>query len=357
MKAVNISEAAKRLKVHRQVVYRLIAAGAIQRLPGSGLIPLDSLQGIPRQRASLKNGCIRKIKLAGHEDPRRILYRLCSAARYGADADTLLHAGRLMLAGDREFLDTLESPAAPVVQCPDLPARSRPPRLGFPSFIAGRVRLFSRPLPKNIPFLSMLWPEFWSAVTRSKLETFPMFSGGWLRMAPKWQHDAAFFCRLDNPVLSFGSPSYRPTKHETDAVEYMGKRFRDALSGDQFGRDGVPAVLSIIQAWNLAEKELPDNAKDKLKAIGIPPGIADTLVLLVCQFYEQSRMIQIDTKGREPKPSPREIYEATWAAADRMDGVESYAAEFSSQQRPTRASIIQALGISMVTLRRWTTSG
>lgn len=356
MKAATISEAARRLKVHRQTVYRLIEAGTLRRLSGSGLIPLDDIQDIPRQRASLKTGCIRKISLAGH-DPRQILSRLCSAAIHGADADTLLHAGRLMLEGDREFLDTLEAPAPPIVQCADLPDRSRPPRIGFPAFIAGRVRSFSKPLRKNLP-LPKLWQGFWLAVTRSKLDIFPMFSGGWMRMAPDWQHDAAFFCRLDDSIPSFGSPAYRPTSDETKAAVYMEEHFRDALSADQFDRDGVPAVLSIIRAWNHAAQGDILAARLKLAALDIPPETASGLVRLSRRACGRFRLIKKETLGDvEMELSPRDIYEATYAAADHMDGVEAYTADFSSKQRPTRASIIQALGISMVTLRRWTAGG
>lgn len=393
METVSISEAARILGRHRPAIYRLLESGVLRRLPGCR-IPAADLDKLPKQKRRLREVALARIRLAGH-DPRRILIRLLKSAVGGADADTLIHAGRFLLEGNPDFLRTIEAPVAPVVKwkAPDgVGVKTR--FLNFPEFIAGRIRLY-RPKLK-IPDLSVLelWQAFWRTVIEADFYTFPLFRGGWMQLAPEWQNDATIYCQEQETVLSFSSPLYRPAPDERKAARYMAEHFPDSKVRDLYGLDNItPALLLIIRAMIAARhgdkdstrdylKQLPDPSakqeQDELIAkslaaarkgetakaarllaaseqipLGLPDKIIDALFILVRRTLGEYRLKQskrnIDTlRGSDASGNRRPVkVGGVWKQPDAIRAESLHLPQ-------NRAAVAQALGISRPTLYAWT---
>lgn len=362
MKTASISEAARILGRHRPAVYRLIESGAIRCLPGCR-IPVADLDKIPKQKRKLREVCFARIRRADL-DPRRILYILSIAAQ-SADADTLIHAGRFLLEGNKNFLRTLEAENPPMVEH-RAPDGEGAPFVGmdFPTFIAGRIRLYANK-PERIPLEAkapVLWKIFWPAALGRPFKTFPLFRSGWIRLAPDWQNDATIYCPEQETVLSFASPVYRPTPAETNAARYMEKHFPESKVWDLYGLDNItPAALLIVKAIISARMEAdedPQTAVELLGELGVPASIALDLArlarrILGKQSKKQAGLNPANLQSAGPDPSGKSrilIGKDSRGAFSQQD----YLPADLIHLPMNRSAVAKALGISRPTLYAWT---
>lgn len=246
-------------------MYRLLASGVL-RQP----ITKAQLARLPRQRGALRETSIARITAAGF-DPARVLWILNCAAANRADCDTLIHAGRFLLAGNAVFLAALFHP--PAVEWCGKDYRQAP-QLPFPAFIAGRVRLFSQTVPEqdSAATVRRLWGGYWRATLRAaKFDVCPSFQDGQLRFAPEWQNDAAIYCRAMPPVPSFFAPICKATQDERAALKKLSAWFPPSKVWDMYGLDKkTPVILLLVRAMLAARCQDSETALDYVRALGVP---------------------------------------------------------------------------------------
>ena len=357
---VSISAAARILGRHRPEVYRLLDAGILKRHPGPRPISRAELASVPRQRRKVSETCLARIRAAGHK-PASIPRYMNEAAAGGAACDLPIHAGRLLLAGEKGFLDAIEKPPLRVMPNPETCYISRAgyqapayPLVTFAAFVGWRVRCFAADYAasgerNSSASTERLWVGFWYSLLRARFDVFPWLHPGiGIQFVPRWAEGFFPVTPYDKAGAaarrSFFAPAVQSSPEEKGALRDMvqrfpfdrfmekhakGQRFRREMISVQGGAP-VPAdtYLVFIQAMIAARHDSDLEACDLFQALGVPKKTARPFVQYVRRLLGHYRL----------------------ARDDGSNGMKGYASGIEANKK----DVAEALGISRPTLDAWT---
>lgn len=352
---VSISEAARISHRPRRAIHRLLAAGQLKRRgTARKCIDVAALGALPAQRGRKMGTCLARIRGEGY-DASRVLRFLNHAAGGGADADLLLHAGRFLLAGNRDFLAALDAPPIRLLDSPEkFPDLEAYPVLPFPAFVAWRIRCLAArytgaPAPADT---AKAWRVFWRVVCSAPFDVFPRLRPAGLILAPRWT-DTFFPVNPGDKAgaVSFFKPRIRFTTGETEALKTVAALFPGVRYGE-----------TIATGWRARRESVVIRRKVKGQGVAFTADAEPVPVLLIqaveaARHGDRGKAMDLLCGLNVPQVTAGNLYRAI----RRLEGAFRLSAEggglrgHATNPTASKAAVSSALNVTRVTLSQWTT--